>query len=255
MNSPFHFDRRPDGSHRVLGFRLLTDPTFDAPGEYRLPQVTLTKTARPAVTLADIGPVDACCSATINMPTISTIPAAHSSARRRACLRRLWREAARWASRGSAMAICDVDEARRRMDAITATPARHGPAGIEPLSGDVIGFVLAVGNRGPAQSTSPATRCGMTALPKSRAVSGGHGGVVCRVCANARAVSSHHGHQRRHGNRAGVSERHDRARSQQRLGAFQAKRGRLAEVVRRARLGSRLRLLQPGVATPIAPLQ
>ena len=26
---------------------------------------------------------------------------------------------------------------------ITATPARHGPAGIEPLAGDVIGFVLA----------------------------------------------------------------------------------------------------------------
>jgi L-ascorbate metabolism protein UlaG (beta-lactamase superfamily) len=25
---------------------------------------------------------------------------------------------------------------------VTATPARHGPAGIEPLSGDVIGFVL-----------------------------------------------------------------------------------------------------------------
>jgi len=29
---------------------------------------------------------------------------------------------------------------------ITATPARHGPAGIEPLSGDVIGFVV-VSNR------------------------------------------------------------------------------------------------------------
>ncbi|HEY6026493.1 MAG TPA: MBL fold metallo-hydrolase, partial [Pseudolabrys sp.] len=26
---------------------------------------------------------------------------------------------------------------------ITATPARHGPAGIEPLAGDVIGFVVA----------------------------------------------------------------------------------------------------------------
>ena len=25
---------------------------------------------------------------------------------------------------------------------VTATPARHGPAGIEPLAGDVIGFVL-----------------------------------------------------------------------------------------------------------------
>jgi L-ascorbate metabolism protein UlaG (beta-lactamase superfamily) len=30
---------------------------------------------------------------------------------------------------------------------ITATPARHGPAGIEPLSGDVIGFVLTSGDR------------------------------------------------------------------------------------------------------------
>ena len=26
---------------------------------------------------------------------------------------------------------------------ITATPARHGPAGIEPLAGDVIGFIVA----------------------------------------------------------------------------------------------------------------
>ena len=25
----------------VAGFRLLTDPTFDPPGEYRLPHVTL----------------------------------------------------------------------------------------------------------------------------------------------------------------------------------------------------------------------
>src|SRR5215510_2480520 len=29
---------------------------------------------------------------------------------------------------------------------ITATPARHGPAGIEPLAGDVIGFVLEDGS-------------------------------------------------------------------------------------------------------------
>ena len=26
-------------------FRFLTDPTFDEPGEYRLPQATLTKTS------------------------------------------------------------------------------------------------------------------------------------------------------------------------------------------------------------------
>jgi L-ascorbate metabolism protein UlaG (beta-lactamase superfamily) len=41
------------------GFRLLTDPTFDDPGEYRLPHTTLTKTSRPACTPADIGAVDA----------------------------------------------------------------------------------------------------------------------------------------------------------------------------------------------------
>jgi L-ascorbate metabolism protein UlaG (beta-lactamase superfamily) len=32
---------------------------------------------------------------------------------------------------------------------ITATPARHGPAGIEPLSGDVIGFMLGFTNGMP----------------------------------------------------------------------------------------------------------
>jgi hypothetical protein len=27
---------------------------------------------------------------------------------------------------------------------ITATPARHGPAGIEPFAGEVVGFVLSL---------------------------------------------------------------------------------------------------------------
>src|SRR5215831_17398082 len=41
------------------GFRLLTDPTFDAPGEYNLPHVTLKKTSGPALTAEQIGPVHA----------------------------------------------------------------------------------------------------------------------------------------------------------------------------------------------------
>jgi len=32
------------------GFRLITDPTFDAPGEYNLPHVTLKKLTGPART-------------------------------------------------------------------------------------------------------------------------------------------------------------------------------------------------------------
>src|ERR1700686_4350638 len=43
----------------VGGFRLLTDPTFDAPGEYQLPHAVLRKTAGPALAAAEIGPVDA----------------------------------------------------------------------------------------------------------------------------------------------------------------------------------------------------
>lgn len=41
------------------GFRLITDPTFDAPGEYQLSYVTLTKTSGPALSADRIGPVDA----------------------------------------------------------------------------------------------------------------------------------------------------------------------------------------------------
>ncbi len=33
---------------------------------------------------------------------------------------------------------------------VTATPARHGPVGIEPLSGDVVGFLLGVEKPGDA---------------------------------------------------------------------------------------------------------
>ena len=36
----------PTALIEVNGFRLLTDPTFDAPGEYPLPHVTLKKTGK-----------------------------------------------------------------------------------------------------------------------------------------------------------------------------------------------------------------
>src|SRR5436190_1503260 len=41
------------------GFRLLTDPTFDAPGAYQLPHVKLEKLAGPALEAEAIGGVDA----------------------------------------------------------------------------------------------------------------------------------------------------------------------------------------------------
>jgi L-ascorbate metabolism protein UlaG (beta-lactamase superfamily) len=49
----------PTALLEIDGFRLLTDPTFDAPGEYRLPHVTLQKTTGPALSAEAIGPIDA----------------------------------------------------------------------------------------------------------------------------------------------------------------------------------------------------
>src|SRR5215813_624163 len=49
----------PTALIEIGGFRLLTDPTFDEPGEYNLPHVTLTKTSAPALTPDEVGTVDA----------------------------------------------------------------------------------------------------------------------------------------------------------------------------------------------------
>src|ERR1700730_3070854 len=50
----------PTAVLEVGGLRLVTDPTFDPPGEYARPGgPTLVKLAPPAVTLDDVGPVDA----------------------------------------------------------------------------------------------------------------------------------------------------------------------------------------------------
>jgi len=46
-------------------------------------------------------------------------------------------------------ATTELDGKDSRSLTITATPARHGPAGIEPLSGDVIGFVLTSKDKSP----------------------------------------------------------------------------------------------------------
>src|SRR5690242_171358 len=50
----------PTALIEIDGFRLLTDPTFDAAGsDYKLPHATLTKTGRPALSVDEVGPVDA----------------------------------------------------------------------------------------------------------------------------------------------------------------------------------------------------
>src|SRR3979409_1170814 len=49
----------PTALIEIHGFRILTDPTFDAPGAYQLPHVKLEKLSGPAVSAEAIGDVDA----------------------------------------------------------------------------------------------------------------------------------------------------------------------------------------------------
>jgi len=126
------------------GFRLLTDPTFDPPGAYRLPYVTLTKTAGPSLPAAAVEPIDAVLlshdhhadnldhSGRAFLATEPRVVTTVVGARR---LEGGAQGLAPWQS--TTLAKPGGNSLH-----ITATPARHGPAGIEPLSGDVIGFVL-----------------------------------------------------------------------------------------------------------------
>jgi L-ascorbate metabolism protein UlaG (beta-lactamase superfamily) len=126
------------------GFRFLTDPTFDEPGEYALPQVTLKKTSSPALRLDDLGPVDAVLLShdqhadnldrsgrefLTKVPRVFTTVVGAGRLGGNAEGLAPWQCTTLTKPDGSSVEIC-------------AAPARHGPAGIEPLAGDVIGFVL-----------------------------------------------------------------------------------------------------------------
>jgi L-ascorbate metabolism protein UlaG (beta-lactamase superfamily) len=126
------------------GFRLLTDPTFDHPGAYKLPHVTLEKLVGPAISAAQVGAVDAVLlshdqhSDNLDNSGRDFLRHAPRALTTIAGAKRLGGDV-------EGLAPWDSTELTGKDGhslTITATPARHGPAGIEPLSGDVIGFVL-----------------------------------------------------------------------------------------------------------------
>ena len=126
------------------GFRLLTDPTFDAPGQYQLGYTTLTKTSGPALSAETIGAVDAVLlSHDQHSDNLDRSGRAFLSKAARVLT--TLSGAARLGGGAEGLkpwATTQLLGPQGRKLAVTATPARHGPAGIEPMSGDVIGFVL-----------------------------------------------------------------------------------------------------------------
>jgi L-ascorbate metabolism protein UlaG (beta-lactamase superfamily) len=133
----------PTALIEIDGFRLLTDPTFDGPGAYQLPHVKLEKLAGPALGADKIGEIDAVLlshdqhSDNLDHSGKDFLARAKRVLTTEAGAKRLGSHAeglAPWAT-------TELSKNGKSLT-VTATPARHGPAGIEPLSGDVIGFVL-----------------------------------------------------------------------------------------------------------------
>src|SRR5215831_13868033 len=134
----------PTALIEIDGFRFLTDPTFDDPGEYRLPHVTLTKTSRPALKPADVGSVDAVLlSHDQHADNLDNSGREFLSKAPRVLTTMVG--AKRLGGNAEGMQpwqSTTIKSKDGRSIEIVAAPARHGPAGIEPLAGDVIGFIL-----------------------------------------------------------------------------------------------------------------
>lgn len=138
----------PTALIEVGGWRLLTDPTFDAAGRrYSFGWGTFSrKLAGPAVRAADIGPIDAVLLShdhhedNLDPAGRALLPAAQTVVTTVSGARRL--------GTASARGLAPWQTTRLEADGrtpieITATPCRHGPPLSRPLVGDVIGFALA----------------------------------------------------------------------------------------------------------------
>jgi L-ascorbate metabolism protein UlaG (beta-lactamase superfamily) len=127
------------------GLRFLTDPTFDPPGDYpRGGGRFLTKTAPAAAGPASVEPVDVVLLSHDEHPDnldhagrelLSRVPLTLTTAGGAGRLG----GTARGLSAGEAVELTRPGGATLT---VTAVPARHGPEGCEPFTGEVTGFVL-----------------------------------------------------------------------------------------------------------------
>lgn len=134
------------------GHRFLTDPTFDPPGEYPSGAITLEKLAGPSVSPDRIAPVHAVLlshdqhSDNLDRSGRAFLQHAGATFTTIAGAKRLGGNSHGLAPYETIASTCghgaDV--------LVTGAPARHGPVGIEPMSGDVIGFLIGIQEPGDA---------------------------------------------------------------------------------------------------------
>ena len=129
----------------VGGLRFLTDPTFDsAGGEYVNEPFTLKKLTAPAMSIEAVGEVDAVLLShqqhTDNLDTLGRDYVGNAKTV-------LTTPESAAVLGGSAVGLetwetFEIAAANGRTLQIAATPARHGPAGCEAMTGAVTGFLL-----------------------------------------------------------------------------------------------------------------
>ena len=121
------------------GVRLLTDPTFDPPGDHPIGDRVLTKTSGPAVAAEDLGRVEAVLLSHDQHPDnlddvgrklLAGVPVV------------LTTELAAQRLGGTARALPSWETTAVGPVTVTAVPAQHGPDGTTHLTGPVTGFVL-----------------------------------------------------------------------------------------------------------------
>ncbi|GAB3211185.1 MBL fold metallo-hydrolase [Marinactinospora thermotolerans] len=129
------------------GLRFLTDPTFDAPGDYPQPGPLLTKTAPASATPADLGPIDVVLLShdehadnldTSGRALLTEVPLTLTTPGGGQRLGGGARGLADWES-------VELDRPGGGTVTVTGVPAIHGPGPreeVEPFTGQVVGFVL-----------------------------------------------------------------------------------------------------------------
>ncbi|GAB2475008.1 MBL fold metallo-hydrolase [Xylanimonas ulmi] len=131
----------------AAGWRILTDPTFDPPGRaygFGL-GASSTKTAGPALTPEQIGPIDVVLLShdqhadNLDDRGRALLPSAGTVVTTVPGARRLRAANVRGLRPGQSTVVSDQG---RSALTIRATPARHGPWGSRPLVGATIGFAL-----------------------------------------------------------------------------------------------------------------
>lgn len=134
----------PTAVLEIGGVRLLTDPTFDPPGDYPIGNRALVKTAGPAFGLDDAGAVDAVLLSHDQHPDnldkagrafLSSAPVVLSTGSAAERVGEPVRALPNWTHTELARPGGGVLR-------ITGVPAQHGPDGSEHLVGEVTGFVL-----------------------------------------------------------------------------------------------------------------